>query len=182
MKSIIWVQFTKNLNHLLSVFLIYQHPHLANIVNFTFNINLISLFLYSDSKQQNIQSRSNVSSPQQSSPLPHRTSPINNKKKSSSKSLFNKSPTSSTHQKKTIDAKTVKSTTSINYEFRVQTSNESPLAGTTDPVFIEIINTKGNSIKIPLNNSINNSKPFQKGQLDVFHLNIPKDFHAVNKN
>jgi len=34
-------------------------------------------------------------------------------------------------------------------------------------------------MKIPLINSINNSKPFQKGQLDIFHLTIPNNFHNV---
>lgn len=32
---------------------------------------------------------------------------------------------------------------------------------------------------MPLINSINNSKPFQKGQLDIFHLKIPNNFHHV---
>jgi len=73
----------------------------------------------------------------------------------------------------------IKSNTSIDYEFRVQTGNESHLDGTNEPVSIELINTKGQSMKISLNKSINNSKPFQKGQLDIFHLNLPNNFHNV---
>jgi hypothetical protein len=34
-------------------------------------------------------------------------------------------------------------------------------------------------MKISLNKSINNSKPFQKGQLDIFHLTLPNNFHNV---
>ena len=82
----------KNPNHLLSVFLIYQHRHLPNRVYFTSNINLISLFTNSDSNQQNIQVRSetnsNLSSSQHNSPLTHRNSPINHKLKTSSNSVL----------------------------------------------------------------------------------------------
>jgi hypothetical protein len=158
-------------------------------------MNIILHSPHSDSNQQNIRIRSetnsNPSSSQRNSLINHRNSPTTHKIKTSSKEkslshILNKSPTSSHHQKKTIDAKTkltsIKSTTSIDYEFRVQTGNESQLDGTKEPVFVELTNTKGNSFKIPLNNSINNSKPFQKGQLDIFHLNIPKNFHTVNKN
>jgi len=107
----------------------------------------------------------------------------NQKSKTSSKEkslLSSKSSRGSNHSKKTIDAKTIlKSNTSIDYEFRVQTGNESQLDGTNENISIELINTKCCSIKIPLVNSINNSKPFQKGQLDIFHLNIPNNFYHV---
>jgi hypothetical protein len=96
-----------------------------------------------------------------------------------------KSPSPSNHRQKPIDTKTrltpIKSNTSINYEFRVQTGNESQLDGTDESVSIELINTEGQSMIIPLINSINNSKPFQKGQLDIFHLNIPNHFHHVKQ-
>ncbi len=108
--------------------------------------------------------------------------PPHQKIKTSSKE---NSPSPSNHRKKPIDAKTrltpIKSDTLINYEFRVQTGNESQLDGTDESVSIELINTKGQSMIIPLINSINNSKPFQKGQLDIFHLNIPNHFHNVKQ-
>jgi len=156
------------------------------MVYHTSYIHLISLFYsYLDSKQENIQdwlaTSSKLSSSQQNFPLNHQI-----KKSSKEKSLSNLIPKSSypsNHHKKTIDAKTiltsVQSNTSIDYEFRVQTGNESQLDGTNEPVAIELINTKGHSLKIPLVNSINNPKPFQKGQLDIFHLNIPNHFHNV---
>lgn len=114
--------------------------------------------------------------------------PTRRKSKSSSKekslsNLISKSSRGSNHRKKTIDAKTIvtstSSITSINYEFRIQIGNESQFDGTNQSVSIEIINNKGQSMKIPLSNSINNSKPFQKGQLDIFHFTIPNQFHNV---
>jgi len=134
---------------------------------------LISCFIYLDSKQDNwSETSSNLSSSQQNFLL-------NNQIKNSSNE---KSPNPSNHRKKLIDTKIltpIKSNTSIDYEFRVQTGNESHLDGTNEPVSIELINTKGQSMKISLNKSINNSKPFQKGQLDIFHLNLPNNFHNV---
>jgi hypothetical protein len=155
------------------------------MVYHTFYSYLISLFYsYLDSKQENIQDWLATSSNlQQNFPLNHQI-----KKSSKEKSLSNLIPKSSypsNHHKKTINAKTIltpiKSNTSIDYEFRVQTGNESQLDGTNEPVSIELINTKGYSMKIPLINSINNSKPFQKGQLDIFHLKIPNNFHSVKE-
>ncbi|CAF1168462.1 unnamed protein product [Adineta ricciae] len=109
-------------------------------------------------------------------------SSTNQKKISSSKE---RSSSLSNHRKKSIDATTkltpIKSNTSIDYEFRVQTSNDSPQDGTNQAVFLELTNTKENSIRIPLINSMNNSKPFQKGQLDIFHLKIPRTFHTIKK-
>lgn len=129
-----------------------------------------------------------------SNPISSETkTPTTRKSKSSSKekpfsNLLPKSSRGSNHRKKTIDAKTVvtstssSSTTSINYEFRIQTGNESQLDGTNESVSIEIINNKGQSMKIPLIDSINNSTPFQKGQLDIFHLSIPNHFQNVAKS
>lgn len=131
-----------------------------------------------ESRPMNIQKSKIISS---------QTSPIRNQK-SKEKSFSNLLPRSSfgsNHHKKTIDAKsiitTVKSSTSVDYEFRVQTGNESHLDGTKESVSIELINTKGQILRIPLTNSMNNSKPFQKGQLDIFHFNTPMNFQQVIK-
>jgi hypothetical protein len=136
-----------------------------------FQINLISSLIYLDrfetsSNQGNILRNPKI------------------KNSSKEKSLSSKSSRGSNYSKKTIDAKSISksSNSSIDYEFRIQTGNESQLDGTNENISIELINTKCHSIKIPLNNSINNSKPFQKGQLDLFHLNIPKHFYPVKFN
>ena len=158
----------KNLSHPQTVFLIVLYLHFANKVPFISRIisifSLISLDQFGSSS----------------------TIPRNQKFKSSSKErslssiLSSKSSRGSNHSKKTIDAKSIsKSNTSIDYEFRVQTGNESQLDGTNESISLELTNTKSHSIKISLANSINNPKPFQKGQLDLFHLNIPKHFYPV---
>ena len=115
--------------------------------------------------------------------LPDRRKSKSSSKEKSLSSVFSKSSRGSNSRKKTIDAKTivssVSSAPSIDYEFRVQTGNDSQLDGTNDSISIELMNSKGQSMKIPLTNSINNSKPFQKGQLDIFRLNIPNQFQNV---
>ena len=80
---------------------------------------------------------------------------------------------------KTINAKSVTKNNAIDYEFRVQTGNGSRLDGTNEPVIVELTDEHGNVTQIPLQHSINNSKAFQKGQLDIFHLALPENFHSV---
>lgn len=91
-----------------------------------------------------------------------------------------KSPPASTHPMKTIDAKSVTKNNTIDYEFRIQTGNGSRLDGTNEPVIVELTDEHGNVTQIPLQHSINNSKAFQKGQLDIFHLALPENFHSVS--
>jgi hypothetical protein len=143
------------------------------------------LFIYLDSKQENIQdwfeTYSNLSSSEQNIPLNYlNVQPKSSSKDKSLSNLLPKSSYPSNYDKKPL-LTSIKSNISIDYEFRVQTGNESQFDGTNESVSIELINTKGESMKIPLINSMNNSKPFQKGQLDIFHFNIPNNFHDVKQ-
>lgn len=113
--------------------------------------------------------------------LDRRKSKSSSKEKSLS-SILSKSSRGS-NRKKTIDAKTIiSSASSMEYEFRVQIGNDSQFDPMNDPISIELMNNQGQSMIIPLMNSINNSKPFQKGQLDLFRLNIPKQFQPVKQS
>ena len=91
-----------------------------------------------------------------------------------------KTPPPSSQHVKTINAKSVTRHNPIEYEFRVQTGNGSRLDGTNEPVIVELTDEQGHVTQIPLHHSVNNAKPFQKGQLDIFHLTLPENFQAVS--
>ena len=103
--------------------------------------------------------------------------------KNANPAVARKSPNSINAHKKTIDAKSKPTSSTsamaIEYEFRVQTGNESRLDGTSQSVSLEIFDSKGQSLKVPLVHSMNNSQPFQKGQLDIFHFTIAHNLQAV---
>ncbi|CAM4748617.1 unnamed protein product [Rotaria magnacalcarata] len=67
----------------------------------------------------------------------------------------------------------------IEYDFRVKIVNEIQFNEMNETIFIELTNAKGYSIEIPLIHSINNLKPFQIGQYDIFHFSIPNNFHPI---
>ena len=103
--------------------------------------------------------------------------------KNTNPAVTKKPPHPANGHMKTIDAKSKPTSSTsdmaIEYEFRIQTGNESRLDGTDQPVSLEIVDSKGQSLKVPLVHSMNNSQPFQKGQLDVFHFSIPHNLQAV---
>ncbi|CAF2494121.1 unnamed protein product [Rotaria sp. Silwood2] len=119
-----------------------------------------------------LETSSNISSNQINLPLNH-------------SNIINKSSQLSNYNTNSIDIKTkltsIKSKTLIDYEFRVKLRNKLEFNEINEPIFIELMNTKGCLIEIPLIYSINNSKRFQKGQLDIFHFHIPENFHTIKK-